>query len=178
MHATLEEFLDRQRPGLASTYLTRLKVGPTAGRRHRRCPQLYSGRVRPWHVLLVLLAGLVAVAAAIAVTPVGQQWAARRPQPAVGSPARPSPRTLLVISFRYHVVSLVAVFLALAVGVALGGGPLGELGRAEPARPAAADARPRSEAEHAAAFGDQVVDRRGRARSTPTGWRDRSGVRS
>lgn len=29
-----------------------------------------------------------------------------------------------MISFRYHIVSIVAVFLALAVGVALGGGPL------------------------------------------------------
>ncbi|HEY9562184.1 MAG TPA: copper transporter [Nocardioides sp.] len=34
-----------------------------------------------------------------------------------------------MISFRYHVVTIVAVFLALAVGVALGGGPLSELGR-------------------------------------------------
>lgn len=34
-----------------------------------------------------------------------------------------------MISFRYHVVSLVAVLLALAVGVALGGGPLSEIGR-------------------------------------------------
>jgi uncharacterized membrane-anchored protein len=73
LHATLEELLDRQRSGLASTYLTRLKVGPrlvdaTA------VPYLYSGRVRPWHVLAVLLAGLVALAAAISVTPVGQDW--------------------------------------------------------------------------------------------------------
>jgi hypothetical protein len=29
-----------------------------------------------------------------------------------------------VISFRYHIVSLVSVFLALAIGIALGGGPL------------------------------------------------------
>ena len=29
-----------------------------------------------------------------------------------------------MISFRYHIVSIVSVFLALAVGVALGGGPL------------------------------------------------------
>ena len=29
-----------------------------------------------------------------------------------------------MISFRYHVVTLVSVFLALAVGIALGGGPL------------------------------------------------------
>lgn len=74
MHATLDEFLDRQRSGLASTYLTRLKVGQrlvdaTA------LPYLYSGRVRPRHLLLVMLAGLVALAAAVAVTPVGQEWA-------------------------------------------------------------------------------------------------------
>ena len=35
---------------------------------------LYSGRVRAWHLWLVLLAGLLAVVAAIGVTPVGQQW--------------------------------------------------------------------------------------------------------
>nr|WP_101524349.1 copper transporter [Nocardioides houyundeii] len=34
-----------------------------------------------------------------------------------------------MISFRTHVVTLVSVFLALAVGVVLGGGPLGEVGR-------------------------------------------------
>lgn len=62
------------------------------------------------------------------------------------------------MSFRYHVVTLVAVLLALAAGVALGGGPLSELGRAEPVDTAAADAA-RQEAERAAAFGDQVVDR-------------------
>lgn len=74
MHATLEEFLDRERSGLASTYLTRLKLGPrlvdaTA------VPYLYSGRVRPHHLLLVMLAGLVALVAAVGVTPVGQEWA-------------------------------------------------------------------------------------------------------
>ena len=34
-----------------------------------------------------------------------------------------------MISFRQHVVTLVAVFLALAIGVVLGGGPLSEVGR-------------------------------------------------
>lgn len=34
-----------------------------------------------------------------------------------------------MISFRYHVVSIMAVLLALAAGVALGGGPLSDLGR-------------------------------------------------
>ena len=74
MHATLEEFLDRQRSGLASTYLTRLKVGPRLVDA-AAVPYLYSGRVRPRHLMLVMLAGLVALAAAIAVTPVGQEWA-------------------------------------------------------------------------------------------------------
>jgi uncharacterized membrane-anchored protein len=70
---TLDDFLDRQRAGLASAYVTRLKVG------HRlvdadAVPHLYAGRVRVWHLLLVLLAGLVALAAALSVTPVGQDW--------------------------------------------------------------------------------------------------------
>ena len=34
-------------------------------------------------------------------------------------------------TFRYHVVSLLAVLLALAAGIALGGGPLSEVGRAD-----------------------------------------------
>lgn len=34
-----------------------------------------------------------------------------------------------MISFRHHLLSIVAVFVALAVGVILGGGPLSELGR-------------------------------------------------
>ena len=41
-----------------------------------------------------------------------------------------------MISYRHHVVSLVAVFLALAIGVTLGGGPLSDLGRAATASPA------------------------------------------
>jgi uncharacterized membrane-anchored protein len=72
--ATLEEFLDRSRADLASTYLTRLKVGSRlvdAG----AVPTLYSGRVRPRHLFLVLLCCLVLVAAAVATTPVGQDWA-------------------------------------------------------------------------------------------------------
>jgi uncharacterized membrane-anchored protein len=73
LHASLEEVLDRQNPGLAGTYLTRLKVGHLlvdAASVHR----LYSGRVRPRHVFLVLVAGLLARATAVAVTPVGQEW--------------------------------------------------------------------------------------------------------
>lgn len=74
VRATLDDFLDHQRAGSASTFLTRLKVGSVLVDA-TALPHLYSGRVRPRHVLLVLVAGLVALAAAIAVTPVGQEWA-------------------------------------------------------------------------------------------------------
>ena len=73
LHATLTDFLDRQRTGLASTYLTRLTVGDVLVDASA-VPTLYSGRVRPRHVLLVLLLGLLALAVAVAVTPVGQDW--------------------------------------------------------------------------------------------------------
>jgi uncharacterized membrane-anchored protein len=72
--AGLEEFLDRGRSGLASTYLTRLRVGPRLVDA-RAVPMLYSGKVRPRHLLLALLLCVVAVCAAIASTPVGHDWA-------------------------------------------------------------------------------------------------------
>ena len=72
-HATLDEFLDRQRAGLASTFLTRLRVG-TKLVDAKSVPQLYAGRVSIWQIALVLLAGILAVAAAVGTTPVGQEW--------------------------------------------------------------------------------------------------------
>jgi uncharacterized membrane-anchored protein len=72
-HATLDEFLDRHRSGLASTFLTRLRVGPKLVDA-KGVPQLYAGRVRLWHLLVVLLAGIIALLVALAGTPVGQEW--------------------------------------------------------------------------------------------------------
>ncbi len=72
-HATLDEFLDRQRAGLASTFLTRLRVGPKLIDA-KGVPQLYAGRVRLWHLAVVLLAGLLALAVAVGSTPVGEAW--------------------------------------------------------------------------------------------------------
>ena len=98
LRGTVEEFLDSSRDGLGSGYVTRLKVGPrlvdaTA------VPMLYSGQLRARHAYLVLLIGLIAVAAAIATT-------ARRP-PVGARPARPGrparhrpPRAALVIRSR------------------------------------------------------------------------------
>ena len=73
MHATLGEFLDRQRAGLASTFLTRLRLGPDLVDA-AALPRLYDGAVRPRHLVGALAAGVLAVAAAVSVTPVGQQW--------------------------------------------------------------------------------------------------------
>jgi uncharacterized membrane-anchored protein len=75
LHARLEEVLDRQNSGVAGTYLTRLKVGHLLVDA-RSVHLLYSGRVRPRHVFVVLVAGLLALAMAVAVTPVGQEWLA------------------------------------------------------------------------------------------------------
>jgi uncharacterized membrane-anchored protein len=72
-HASLDQLLDRQREGLSSTFLTRLRVGPKLVDA-KGVPQLYSGRVRLWQLVLVVLAGLIAVAVAVASTPVGKQW--------------------------------------------------------------------------------------------------------
>lgn len=60
-----------------------------------------------------------------------------------------------MISYRHHIVSLVAVFLALAVGVVLGGGPLSDLGRDDQA--ASATTGPRQQAQRTADFGDQFA---------------------
>jgi uncharacterized membrane-anchored protein len=72
-HATLDEFLDSRRAGLASTFLTRLRIGPKLVDA-KGVPQLYTGRVRLWHLLAVLLAGVVALCVALAATSVGQDW--------------------------------------------------------------------------------------------------------
>lgn len=60
-----------------------------------------------------------------------------------------------MISYRHHIVSLVAVFLALAVGVVLGGGPLSDLGRDD--RAASATTAPARETQRTVDFGDQFA---------------------
>jgi uncharacterized membrane-anchored protein len=74
LHARLDEFLDVQGAGRASSFATRLKVGDRlVGAEAVR--GLYTGQPGALQVLPVLLAGLVALLAAIAVTPVGRDWA-------------------------------------------------------------------------------------------------------
>jgi uncharacterized membrane-anchored protein len=72
-HATLPEFLDLGRSGMASSFLTRAAVGSRL-LDARAVAQLYRHRVNGWLVLLLVLIGVGLVAAALATTPVGQDW--------------------------------------------------------------------------------------------------------
>ena len=73
-HPGLDEFLDRQRGGLASTFLTRLKVGSQVVDA-KAVPVLYSGRTQPWRLWLLVAVALLALVAAVLTTPVGAEWA-------------------------------------------------------------------------------------------------------
>lgn len=70
-HATLLEFLDKGRAGMSSTFLTRLKVG---GRLidAKGVSRLYRTRISGWQLVLLAMAGLVALFVALAATPGGQ----------------------------------------------------------------------------------------------------------
>ncbi len=70
-HATLVEFLDKGRSGMASTFLTRLRVGGKLIDA-KGVSRLYRSRISNSQIVLLLLAGLVAVLAALAATPAGQ----------------------------------------------------------------------------------------------------------
>jgi uncharacterized membrane-anchored protein len=72
-HTSLEEYLDRGRSGMASSFLTRLRVGPKVVDA-RAVQRLYRSRIRTWQLVLLALFGLLAVGLATAATPVGQGW--------------------------------------------------------------------------------------------------------
>jgi uncharacterized membrane-anchored protein len=70
-HATLVEFLDKGRQGMGSTFLTRLRVGGKLVDA-KGVSQLYRQRISNRQLSLLVLAGLLALAAALWVTPAGQ----------------------------------------------------------------------------------------------------------
>jgi uncharacterized membrane-anchored protein len=59
-HATMVEFLDKGRPGMSSTFLTRLRLGPVLVDA-KGVNRLYEGRVRRRDLLMVIGAALVAM---------------------------------------------------------------------------------------------------------------------
>jgi uncharacterized membrane-anchored protein len=59
-HATMVEFLDKGRPGMASTFLTRLRLGPVLVDA-KGVSRLYEGRVRRLDIALLVSAALIAM---------------------------------------------------------------------------------------------------------------------
>ncbi len=72
-HAALVEFLDKGRAGMASTFLTRLRVGGKLVDA-KGVSRLYRSRISTTQVVVVLLVGIVAFLVALASTPAGQAW--------------------------------------------------------------------------------------------------------
>ncbi len=72
-HATLVEFLDKGRQGMASTFLTRLRVGGKLVDA-KGVSRLYRQRISSWSLLLLVLATLIAMAAAVFVSSAGQAY--------------------------------------------------------------------------------------------------------
>jgi uncharacterized membrane-anchored protein len=70
-HATLIEFLDKGRAGMASTFLTRLRVGSKLVDA-KGVSRLYRSRINTRSLLLLVLAALVTVATAVSISPAGQ----------------------------------------------------------------------------------------------------------
>ncbi|WP_129339707.1 putative cytokinetic ring protein SteA [Cellulomonas endophytica] len=70
-HATLVEFLDKGRHGMASTFLTRLRVGSKLIDA-KGVSRLYRHRISNLQVWLLVLAGLLALGVALASTEAGQ----------------------------------------------------------------------------------------------------------
>ncbi|MBV9383987.1 MAG: hypothetical protein JOY82_15335 [Streptosporangiaceae bacterium] len=69
-HWTLEEFLDKGRPGMASTFLTHLRVGGKLVNA-RGVHQLYQSRISGWALLVLVLAAAVTLIVAVVSSPAG-----------------------------------------------------------------------------------------------------------
>jgi uncharacterized membrane-anchored protein len=63
-HTNLIDFLDKDRKGMASTFLVRLRVGPALVDA-KGISKLYQARVKWWHLMLMVLAALVVIAIVI-----------------------------------------------------------------------------------------------------------------
>jgi uncharacterized membrane-anchored protein len=72
-HATLVEFLDKGRGGMASTFLTRLKVGGKLVDA-KGVSRLYRQNISGSSLLLLILSALAAMASAVAVSTVGKAY--------------------------------------------------------------------------------------------------------
>jgi len=69
-HWTLEEFLDKGRPGMASTFLTHLRVGGKLVNA-RGVHQLYQSRISGWALLALVLAAAFTLVIVVMFSPAG-----------------------------------------------------------------------------------------------------------
>ena len=69
-HYSLVEFLDKGREGMASSFLTRLRVGSKLVDA-KGVSRIYRSQVKGWHLALLVLSGIVALVTALAMTDVG-----------------------------------------------------------------------------------------------------------
>ena len=74
-HATLVEFLDKGRQGMASTFLTRLRVGGKLVDA-KGVSRLYRQRISNWALVLLIASTLATMAAAVAVSSAGRAYTA------------------------------------------------------------------------------------------------------
>ncbi len=72
-HATLVEFLDKGRQGMASTFLTRLRVGGKLVDA-KGVSRLYRSRISAWSLVALVLSTLVAMAAAVYLSSAGHAY--------------------------------------------------------------------------------------------------------
>jgi uncharacterized membrane-anchored protein len=69
-HWTLEEFLDKGRPGMSSTFITHLRIGGKVVNA-RGVHQLYQSRISGWSLLAMVLAAAATIFVAVAFSPTG-----------------------------------------------------------------------------------------------------------
>jgi uncharacterized membrane-anchored protein len=69
-HANMVEFLDKGRAGMASTFLTRLRVGSKLVDA-KGVSRLYRSRIATWSLLFLVLGAVFAIVTAVAMSPAG-----------------------------------------------------------------------------------------------------------
>ncbi|MGI5289407.1 putative cytokinetic ring protein SteA [Nonomuraea polychroma] len=72
-HGTLEEFLDKGRSGMASTFLTRLIIGSKLIDA-KGVSRLYRSRISTPQLLLLVITALITIVVALVSAPIGRTW--------------------------------------------------------------------------------------------------------
>ena len=74
-HYTLVEFLDKGRSGMASTFLTRLRVGSKLVDA-KGVSRLYRSRIATWQLLLLVAASIIVLLVSLTLSPTGRGYLA------------------------------------------------------------------------------------------------------